>query len=73
VGTAHERLASMAGKQPGDPARAAAAIIRAVDSTKPPLHLVLGSDAYHRTRQMLDAFGADLETWKTVAIGADYE
>jgi NAD(P)-dependent dehydrogenase (short-subunit alcohol dehydrogenase family) len=73
VGTAHGHLASMAGKQPGDPARAAAAIIRAVDSTKPPLHLVLGSDAYHRTRQMLDAFGADLEAWKTVAIGADYE
>jgi NAD(P)-dependent dehydrogenase (short-subunit alcohol dehydrogenase family) len=70
---ARDRLASMAGKQPGDPARAAAAILQAVDSPEPPLHLVLGSDAYHRTRQMLDAFSADLETWKAVSIGADYE
>jgi NAD(P)-dependent dehydrogenase (short-subunit alcohol dehydrogenase family) len=73
TGASHERLAAMAGKQPGDPARAAAAIIQAVDSPTPPLHLVLGSDAYHRTRQMLDAFSADLEAWKAVSIGADYD
>lgn len=72
VGSAHERLAAMAGRQAGDPARAAAAIIQAADSPKPPLHLVLGSDAYHRTRQMLDAFSADVESWKAVSIGADY-
>ncbi len=73
AGAARERLAAMAGKQPGDPVRAAAAIIQAADSPKPPLHLVLGSDAYHRTRQMLDAFSAELETWKAAAIGADYD
>lgn len=73
AGLAQERLAAMAGKQAGDPARAAAAIIQVVDSPKPPLHLVLGSDAYHRTRQMLDAFSADLDAWKAVAIGADYD
>jgi len=72
AGAARERLGAMAGKQAGDPARAAAAIIQAVDSPNPPLHLVLGSDAYHRTRQMLDAFSTDVETWKAVSIGADY-
>ncbi|MDE2448261.1 MAG: SDR family NAD(P)-dependent oxidoreductase [Gammaproteobacteria bacterium] len=72
AGAAQDRLAAMAGKQAGDPARAAAAIIQAVDSPKPPLHLVLGSDAYHRTRQMLDAFSAELDAWKAVSIGADY-
>src|SRR6185312_3429234 len=70
---ARERLASIAGKQPGDPKRAAAAIIQAVDSPKPPLHLVLGSDAYHRTRRMLDAFSAELEAWKAASTGADYD
>jgi NAD(P)-dependent dehydrogenase (short-subunit alcohol dehydrogenase family) len=73
AGVAQERLAAMAGKQAGDPVRAAAAIIQAVDSSKPPLHLVLGSDAYHRTRQMLDAFAADVDAWKDVSIGADYD
>jgi NAD(P)-dependent dehydrogenase (short-subunit alcohol dehydrogenase family) len=73
AGVALERLAAMAGKQAGDPVRAAAAIIQAVDSSKPPLHLVLGADAYHRTKQMLDAFSADVDAWKDVSIGADYE
>jgi NAD(P)-dependent dehydrogenase (short-subunit alcohol dehydrogenase family) len=73
AGAAHQRLASMAGKQPGDPARAAAAIIQAADSREPPLHLVLGADAYHRTRQMLEAFSAELEAWKEASIGADYD
>jgi NAD(P)-dependent dehydrogenase (short-subunit alcohol dehydrogenase family) len=73
AGVARERLAAMAGKQAGDPVRAAAAIIQVVDSSKPPLHLVLGSDAYHRTRQMLDAFAADVDAWKDVSIGADYD
>ncbi len=73
AGAAHDRLAAIAGKQPGDPARAAAAIIQAVDSPNPPLHLVLGADAYRRTRQMLEAFSADVEAWKDVSIGADYD
>jgi NAD(P)-dependent dehydrogenase (short-subunit alcohol dehydrogenase family) len=73
AGAARERLAAMAGKQPGDPERAAAAIIQAVDSPKPPLHLVLGSDAYRRARQMLDTFSAELEAWKAVSIGADFD
>lgn len=73
AGAARERLAAMAGKQPGDPVRAAAAIIQAVDSPRPPLHLVLGSDAYRRTREMLDSFSAELEAWKAVAVGADYK
>ena len=72
AGAARERLAAMDGKQPGDPVRAAAAIIQAVDSPEPPLHLILGADAYRRTRQMLDAFSAELEAWKATTVGADY-
>lgn len=73
VGTIRARLAAIAGRQPGDPARAAAAIIEAVRSAKPPLHLVLGSDAYQRTRDMLEAFSTELEAWKHVALAADFE
>lgn len=72
AGAARARLAAMDGKQAGDPARAAAAIIQAVDSPKPPLHLILGADGYQRTRQMLDAFAAELEAWKATTVGADY-
>jgi NAD(P)-dependent dehydrogenase (short-subunit alcohol dehydrogenase family) len=72
AGAARARLAAMDGKQPGDPVRAAAAIIQAVDSPKPPLHLILGADGYQRTRQMLDAYSAELEAWKAITVGADY-
>jgi NAD(P)-dependent dehydrogenase (short-subunit alcohol dehydrogenase family) len=73
AGAARERLAAMDGKQAGDPVRAAAAIIQAVDSPKPPLHLILGADGYRRTRQMLDAYSAELEAWKATTVGADFE
>jgi NAD(P)-dependent dehydrogenase (short-subunit alcohol dehydrogenase family) len=72
AGAAERRLATMAGRQPGDPARAAAAIIEAVRSDKPPLHLVLGSDAYQRTREVLEAFSAELDAWKQVCLGTDF-
>ena len=72
AGAVRERLAAMDGKQPGDPVRAAAAIIQAVDSPQPPLHLILGADGYRRTRQMLDAYSAELEAWKATTVGADY-
>ena len=72
AGAVHERLAAMAGRQPGDPARAAAAIIAAVRAEQPPLHLVLGPDAYQRTREVLEAFSAELDSWKTVSLGTDF-
>lgn len=72
AGAVHERLAAMAGRRPGDPARAAAAIIAAVRAEQPPLHLVLGPDAYRRTREVLEAFSTELETWKTVSLGTDF-
>jgi hypothetical protein len=34
------------GKQPGDPAKAAAAILTLASMEEPPLRIVLGSDAY---------------------------
>lgn len=36
------------------------------------MHLVLGPDAYARARQMLDAFGAELESWRQVTLGTDF-
>ncbi len=72
AGAVHELLPAMDRRQPGDPARAAAAIIAAVRAEQPPLHLVLGPDAYQRTREVLDAFSAELEAWKTVSLGTDF-
>jgi NAD(P)-dependent dehydrogenase (short-subunit alcohol dehydrogenase family) len=73
AGATRRRLAANAGRQAGDPARGAAAIIAAVESASPPLHLVLGPDAIRRTHEMLDAFAADLAAWEAVGLGTDHD
>jgi hypothetical protein len=54
AGKAIEYLGTLHGKQIGDPVRGALAILAAVDSDTPPLHLLLGSDALRRAREKLD-------------------
>ena len=65
-------VAAIAGKQPGDPVRAAAAILDAVDSGKPPLRLVLGKVAFELATQAHDRRAKEVATWKATAIGADF-
>ena len=61
------------GKQPGDPAAAADAIVRAVTSPDPPLHLLLGKFAYDRFTQKLDAFHREMETWRELTLATDFK
>jgi NAD(P)-dependent dehydrogenase (short-subunit alcohol dehydrogenase family) len=52
--------------QPGDPAKAADAIIAAVDCDDPPLRLVLGSDAIGNIERRLRALGEELEAYRAI-------
>jgi NAD(P)-dependent dehydrogenase (short-subunit alcohol dehydrogenase family) len=54
------------GKQPGDPAKAAAAMIAAVESDDPPLHLLLGVDAIGVYEEKQAAFTAELARWRVI-------
>ncbi|GAB3415594.1 Rossmann-fold NAD(P)-binding domain-containing protein [Flindersiella endophytica] len=54
VGEALRWFEQIAGSQPGDPSKAAAAIIAAVDAADPPLRLPLGQEAYEMIRTKLD-------------------
>lgn len=60
------------GRQPGDPVRAAAAIIAAVEAEEPPLRLLLGKAAFGVAMQRLDALRAGFELWRDTTEGADY-
>jgi NAD(P)-dependent dehydrogenase (short-subunit alcohol dehydrogenase family) len=60
------------GRQPGDPVRAAEAIIKAVQADKPPFRLVLGRSAVQRIRAELDAQRRELDSWEETANAADY-
>jgi hypothetical protein len=55
------------GKQPGDPRRAAEAILRAVDHPDPPLHLLLGADVVAALRAKLADLARSLDAWEDVA------
>ena len=72
VGHALAHLDGIAGSQLGDPTRAATAILTLVDDDRPPLHLLLGSDALHRVREKIDGVVRDIDRWQAVTLSTDF-
>jgi NAD(P)-dependent dehydrogenase (short-subunit alcohol dehydrogenase family) len=72
VGARLETTSSYSGQQPGDPARAAEAIVKAVEAKDPPKHLVLGAIALDGIRGKLTETLAEIEAWAETSRGADY-
>jgi NAD(P)-dependent dehydrogenase (short-subunit alcohol dehydrogenase family) len=66
VGPTREYVRGNHGLQPGDPAKAADAIVAALDASDPPLRLVLGADAIGNIEQRLRSVGDELEAWRSV-------
>jgi NAD(P)-dependent dehydrogenase (short-subunit alcohol dehydrogenase family) len=66
VGPTREYVRGGDGTQPGDPAKAARAILTALDAPDPPLRLVLGSDAIDNVSDRLRAVGEELRHWESV-------
>jgi NAD(P)-dependent dehydrogenase (short-subunit alcohol dehydrogenase family) len=60
------------GKQPGDPVRAAAAIVKAVEAPDAPLRLMLGKAALAAGRGKIESMSRDFESWAAVTEGADF-
>jgi NAD(P)-dependent dehydrogenase (short-subunit alcohol dehydrogenase family) len=60
------------GTQPGDPAKAAQAIITAVTADAPPALLLLGTDALKFIGDVLDAEQAELAAWRAVSASTDF-
>lgn len=67
-----QMLDALDGKQPGDPDKAAAAIIAAVESDTPPLRLVLGKYATDKTRRKLANAEKELTAWEGIGLPTDY-
>jgi NAD(P)-dependent dehydrogenase (short-subunit alcohol dehydrogenase family) len=63
VGPQRRAVDGMDGSQPGDPARAAGAILEALAADQPPLRLALGDDAVTAIGTALDARRAQLDAW----------
>lgn len=61
------------GRQPGDPAKAAAVVLHIASLAEPPLRLLLGSDAVHNVEK---ADAARLEAdrrWREISLSTDFE
>ena len=72
AGTNQATIRGYSGNQPGDPVRAAKAIVQAVESDEPPFYFLLGKAALKNARLKLDALKADFDKWADVTEGADF-
>lgn len=61
------------GKQPGDPAKAAQAMIQVVEHENPPLRLALGEDAVNGISKKLESMKAELDAWREVSINTAFD
>ncbi|WP_152045990.1 oxidoreductase [Aureimonas psammosilenae] len=64
--------AGVSGKQPGDPVRAAEAMIAITEAATAPRHLVLGKFAFDAITKKLGERAAEIESLRDVSLGADY-
>ncbi|WP_228708623.1 SDR family NAD(P)-dependent oxidoreductase [Amycolatopsis keratiniphila] len=67
TGDIRDFVERMDGSQPGDPAKAAAAILKVLDSDDAPLRLALGDDAVDGLRATHEARAAELAAWEELS------
>ena len=72
AGRMREYFVEQDGKQPGDPRKAAEAMVKAVEAEHPPLHLLLGKVTLARLKGKLDALEHDVATWEETTRSADF-
>ncbi|AMH43431.1 MULTISPECIES: oxidoreductase [Burkholderiaceae] len=59
------------GKQAGDPAKAAQALLKIIASPNPPVHLLLGNDALKFVREKLSSLADEISEWEAVSSSTD--
>ncbi len=72
AGQVRAQLAAYGGHEPGDPARAAAAILQLADAPTVPVRLALGSDALKMLRGRMARVTKDYDDWQAVTRSTDY-
>ncbi|HJV40331.1 oxidoreductase [Caulobacter sp.] len=65
-------MAEHAGHEPGDPAKAAQAILTIADVDDPPMHLLLGEDALKYAGYAAQGLAADIDAWKDLSLSIGF-
>jgi NAD(P)-dependent dehydrogenase (short-subunit alcohol dehydrogenase family) len=68
-----DRLRAMNGNQPGDPEKLVAALIDLSNEQNPPMHLLMGPDAYQIVMQKRAADQDEFEAWKELTLSTDLD
>lgn len=69
---AGETLSEHAGQERGDPRRAAAAILKLVESAAAPMHLLLGADAVHYATRAMGTFQIEMGEWADLTMSTAF-
>jgi NAD(P)-dependent dehydrogenase (short-subunit alcohol dehydrogenase family) len=72
VGKFATLLERMNGRQPGDPVKAADAIIALTEVSNPPLRLVLGKYASEKVSRTLNSRSLEQKTWEHLGLPTDF-
>jgi NAD(P)-dependent dehydrogenase (short-subunit alcohol dehydrogenase family) len=72
AGKTRDNILAAHGQQQGDPVRGSQAIIAALKSDQPPLHLVIGGDALDLIRAKLTDLRHDLDAWESLTRSTNY-
>jgi NAD(P)-dependent dehydrogenase (short-subunit alcohol dehydrogenase family) len=65
--------AARSGNQPGDPIKAAQAILQLIAAPNPPAHLLLGPDALKFVTEKLRELDAEINEWKEVTLSTNFD
>src|ERR1700677_4107576 len=68
-----EARKSRNGHQPGDPAKAGKAVEIFLTSPEPPLHLLLGSDAFDYVQKELETLRGEFSNWESLTRSTNFE
>lgn len=60
------------GNQPGDPAKAAQALLALTEAPNPPVRLFLGEDALGLVQQKLDQMKAEIAAWDALSRSTSF-
>jgi NAD(P)-dependent dehydrogenase (short-subunit alcohol dehydrogenase family) len=72
AGARSRQINERSGKQPGDPVRAAEAMITIVEADQPPRNLFLGKIAFEMAREKLSYLSKSIDQWQALSVEADF-
>lgn len=73
AGAVRTRSADLNHAQPGDPVKAAAAILQIASSERPPLRIQLGRDSFTRIANKLEFVAGEQRNWHHLSLSTDYD